>query len=201
MASEKQKDLLLEKIISGGQTGADVAGLEVAEYLGLKTGGWAPPGFMTTKGKEHLLELRFGLKEIQTSGYVTPVTGYIIRSKMNVNDSDATVVFKTYPSAGTDKTIGYCLTGIWQNVYYKQTQCFKPFHVISRSVQGYFLDGRDQLEIPSETWKTEALKLREFLITHKVKTLNVAGHRQSSRDPFWQKRVFNFLLYTLSLKE
>lgn len=35
---------MLRKIVSGGQTGADRAGLDAALELGLELGGWCPKG-------------------------------------------------------------------------------------------------------------------------------------------------------------
>jgi len=71
-------------IISGGQTGSDVAGLEVAHQLKLQTGGWAPKGYKTSIGPNpELLRDKYGLKE---SKY-----GYKIRTEQNVRDSDATI--------------------------------------------------------------------------------------------------------------
>ena len=42
--------MTLTTIISGGQTGADQAGLLAAQALGLQTGGWAPHGWRTDAG-------------------------------------------------------------------------------------------------------------------------------------------------------
>ncbi|MFH7326653.1 YpsA SLOG family protein [Desulfurivibrio sp. C05AmB] len=41
---------MLTRIISGGQTGADQAGLDVAIKLGIPHGGWIPKGRMTEAG-------------------------------------------------------------------------------------------------------------------------------------------------------
>ena len=41
---------MIEKIISGGQTGIDQLALEIAIELGIETGGTAPPNFMTEDG-------------------------------------------------------------------------------------------------------------------------------------------------------
>ena len=59
----KQHMFPLQKIISGGQTGADRGGLEAAEALGIETGGTVPLGFWTTDGKCPELVTRFKLKE------------------------------------------------------------------------------------------------------------------------------------------
>jgi ribA/ribD-fused uncharacterized protein len=54
----------LVKIISGGQTGADQAGLFTAEAFGILTGGWAPKGWLTSRGPAPaLLRDRFKLQE------------------------------------------------------------------------------------------------------------------------------------------
>ena len=38
---------MLDKVISGGQTGADQAGWRAARAVGIPTGGWMPLGFLT----------------------------------------------------------------------------------------------------------------------------------------------------------
>lgn len=74
----------LTRIISGGQTGADQAGLFVAERFGIPTGGWAPKGWITSKGPAPaLLRDRFHLTEFPG--------GYRERTGKNVQDSDGTI--------------------------------------------------------------------------------------------------------------
>ncbi len=75
----------LRKIISGGQVGADRTGLECAKALGLETGGTAPKGYRTDKGKDPSLA-DFGLKE-------SPAWNYQIRTRDNVRDSEVTLWF------------------------------------------------------------------------------------------------------------
>ncbi len=70
-------------IISGGQTGADLAGLEVAYQNGIPTGGFAPKGWKTNKGPNILLRDKYHLKE-------HPM-GYKERTWANVEASHATV--------------------------------------------------------------------------------------------------------------
>jgi hypothetical protein len=43
---------MVRKIISGGQTGADQAGLAVAKRLGISTGGFMPKGLLTAAGPQ-----------------------------------------------------------------------------------------------------------------------------------------------------
>lgn len=55
---------MIKYIISGGQTGADQAGLEAAHQLGISTGGWAPRNYITKDGPNPtLLKDRYNLKE------------------------------------------------------------------------------------------------------------------------------------------
>ncbi len=92
---------MLTKIISGGQTGADQAGLIAAGILGLERGGTAPPKFMTDSGANPLLlRNHFGLVE----GDPDPRT-YPKRTRQNIKDSDGTVVFGNLSSPGTSLTI------------------------------------------------------------------------------------------------
>jgi hypothetical protein len=70
-------------IVSGGQTGADRAGLDWAISSGVRHGGWCPPGRKTENG---VLPEVYQLKE-------TPGGGYLQRTEWNVRDSDATLIF------------------------------------------------------------------------------------------------------------
>lgn len=74
---------MLHRVISGGQTGADRAALDVAIEMGIRHGGWIPKGRKTEKGR---LPSRYGLKEIDSIDYAQ-------RTELNVVDSDATLLF------------------------------------------------------------------------------------------------------------
>ena len=81
------------RIHSGGQTGADIAGLWVAKTMGLPTGGVAPEGFLTQAGKKPLLNTLFGLRDHGD---------YRQRTIQNVRESDVTLIFsKQMQSPGT----------------------------------------------------------------------------------------------------
>jgi hypothetical protein len=71
------------KIVSGGQTGADQAGLDWAIAHGISHGGWCPKGRKTEVG---VADERYLLRE-------TPSSNYLERTEWNVRDSDATVIF------------------------------------------------------------------------------------------------------------
>ena len=92
---------MIEKIISGGQTGADQGGLEAAMELGIQTGGTAPMNWMTEKGSMKKSLVSFGLVECELPGYPS-------RTEMNVLNSDGTVVFGNVGEPGSALTCNLC---------------------------------------------------------------------------------------------
>jgi len=72
-----------DKIISGGQTGADQAGLDAAIALGIPHGGWCPLGRRSEDGP---ISSKYSLKETLSEYYRD-------RTTRNVQDSDGTIVF------------------------------------------------------------------------------------------------------------
>jgi hypothetical protein len=86
----------LERIISGGRTGADRAALDFALAHGIPHGGWCPKG---RRAEDGVIPDRYELRE-------TPSREYRERTEWNVRDSDATVIF----SVGRELTGGSKLT-------------------------------------------------------------------------------------------
>jgi hypothetical protein len=80
--------MILEQVISGGQTGADRAGLIAAKAAGIKTGGWMPLGFLAFDGEHPEFAELYGMKEIGSPRYPP-------RTTMNVRKSDGTLRFAT----------------------------------------------------------------------------------------------------------
>ena len=78
--------LVPEKVISGGQTRADQAGLIAAARFGIATGGWMPKGCRTLAGPNPELAARFGLRE-------HPSEDYPPRTELNVLRSSGTLWF------------------------------------------------------------------------------------------------------------
>jgi hypothetical protein len=84
----------IQLIISGGQTGADEAGLRAAKYLNIKTSGWMPKGFMTQNGPRPEFCKLFNVIEHSSATYPP-------RTFSNVKDSDATIRFaRDFTSSG-----------------------------------------------------------------------------------------------------
>ncbi len=73
---------VLEKIVSGGQTGVDRAALDVALAAGFPCGGWAPKGRMAEDGE---IPERYPLDECSIAGNAE-------RTRLNVRDSDVTLI-------------------------------------------------------------------------------------------------------------
>jgi len=73
---------MLEKILSGGQTGVDRAALDVAIELGFSHGGWCPAGRDADGG---VIPEKYQLTE-------TSEIDHTVRSEYNVRDADATMM-------------------------------------------------------------------------------------------------------------
>lgn len=90
---------MIKKLISGGQTGADIAALDVALKHDFPHGGWCPRGRLSLDGR---IPDRYQLVE-------TPKESYLQRTEWNTRDSDGTVVFTfaAQPTGGSKRTIDY----------------------------------------------------------------------------------------------
>lgn len=73
---------MLKKIISGGQTDADRAALDIAVKLGIPHGGWIPKGRTIETGT---LPERFKLKEMSSEHYSECI-------RQNVQDATGTLI-------------------------------------------------------------------------------------------------------------
>jgi len=113
--------IAINKIISGGQTGADRAALDFAIAYGIPHGGWCPKGRKTEDGA---IPLRYQLSEMATGDYLK-------RTKQNIADSDATLILNIGElDGGTKRTVDFA------------QQLKKPF----KAVQLDSSDLKDQVE-------------------------------------------------------
>ena len=95
------------KVISGGQTGADRAGLDVALEMGLMIGGWCPKG---RKAEDGPIDEKYPLQE-------TGSDEYRVRTELNVLDSDGTLIFTLgKPAGGTALTMAKAIS--WGKPYF-----------------------------------------------------------------------------------
>jgi hypothetical protein len=133
---------MLDKIISGGQTGADQAAWRTAEAFGISTGGWMPEGFLTEDGSHPEFAGRYGAEAMPTDSYAA-------RTEQNVRDSDATLWFGETTTSGAQATVGACQRFGKPCMPVYPGASFEPSQVA--------------------TWIAE----------NNVRTLNVAGNRES----------------------
>lgn len=86
---------VIERIVSGGQTGVDRAALDAARAAGIAIGGWCPEG---RRAEDGVIPERYPLRE-------TPTPDYALRTAWNVRDSDATLILAWgRPAGGTERT-------------------------------------------------------------------------------------------------
>lgn len=131
------------KIVSGGQTGVDRAALDVALKHGLECGGWCPAGRWAEDGA---IPARYPVREL-------PGAGVAERTRQNVSDSDATVIFcGGEPRGGTAVTIRCC-------------QRLHRSHIVIDASQ---TDAADAVST-----------LNTFLRDNAIDVLNIAGPRAS----------------------
>lgn len=153
----------VRKIISGGQTGADILGLQVAQALGLETGGYAPQGYTRESEDDGITsdDLKsFGLTETTPQEDEDYINGlkekgdyhenwnykFHVRTKKNVMESDGTILFSPKSnSGGTRLTVRFA------------KENGKPYLVNPKS----------------------SVEIYDWLIKNNIKTLNVAGNRLS----------------------
>lgn len=142
----------VRKIISGGQTGADQAGLIVARELKIETGGSVPKGWKTEAGPAPWLA-EYGCKE-------TNDDGYRVRTEKNVRDASGTIIFGGTQTPGSRLTVDFC------------RQHRKVFTVVSFG---------NPLLKPREELLRGINKVKLFLELYDITTLNVAGSRESRK--------------------
>lgn len=129
-------------IVSGGQTGVDRAALDIAIELGIPHGGWCPQGRRAEDGK---IAARYTLRETANTDYVT-------RTKLNVRDTDGTLILNSGKlEGGTAATAQFA------------QELNRPCLIVD-------LHAAPRPEV-----------VMEWLKNHKIKKLNIAGPRESKR--------------------
>lgn len=81
---------LINKVISGGQTGVDRAALDAALALGIPCGGWCPKA---RRAEDGVIPAHYPLTE-------TTSKDYRARTRHNVRDSDGTLILTHGPLSG-----------------------------------------------------------------------------------------------------
>ena len=139
------------KIISGGQTGADRAGLDAAKYLGIETGGYAPLNYYTEYG-----------------------------AKLNVKQSDATVIFcSKCNSSGTKNTIETC------------KNFFKPFIVNPTDLELVRFIDKHNVKVLNVAGNRHSIDPKIYAVTYNTIVSALSGkfiekHNQSTLSIFYE---------------
>jgi len=94
--------MTIQKIISGGQTGVDIAALRAAKAVGTPTGGCCPKGWLTELGPQPALLQSFGLFEHSSSEYPP-------RTRANVEAADCTLILADQIEGGSQLTAELCV--------------------------------------------------------------------------------------------
>jgi hypothetical protein len=113
---------VLERVISGGQTGADQAPLRAARAFGIPTGGFAPKGWLveTPDGRCTVPApwlADWGLVECDEPGFPA-------RTRANVRAGDATLWFGNYETPGGMATLDAC----------RACSAWKPFLLLDQGI-------------------------------------------------------------------
>jgi hypothetical protein len=146
---------MLQKIISGGQTGVDRAALDAAISSDIEYGGWCPKGRLDEKGT--IPNKYESLKEI-SGNFKTDKENYDARTKKNIKDSDATLIIVPKIPLPQEIKDGTLLT-------IEDVKKQKKLYLI--------VDLSKSNHINSEL-------IIEWVKKNKVSILNIAGPRESS---------------------
>jgi hypothetical protein len=131
----------VRRIVSGGQTGADRGALDAAIALEIDHGGWCPLGRRAEDGQ---IPARYQLKETDSRDYAE-------RTRRNVRDSDATLVFtRGAPTGGSALTLDH-----------------------ARAL------GKPVLHVDLATLDTASAAAKIHAWCEKIVVLNIAGSRES----------------------
>lgn len=153
---------MLEKIVTGGQTGVDRAALDVALELGFPTGGWCPKG---RKAEDGRIDDHYPLRE-------TPRRPYRQRTEWNVRDSDGTLILATgEPTGGTLLTLRFAEE--WKKPFFRVDFADPPGidslqkQLTAKAVRVLNIAGPRESTEPGVYWKAHQL-LRDLLALEKA---------------------------------
>ena len=162
---------MIEKIISGGQTGVDQAALDIAIKFNIPHGGWCPKGRIAENG---MIPLKYLLTETESSDYS-------IRTKLNIRDSDGTLIL--VPENLAKITSGTMMT----------------IQVAKEKEKPYFI---------AELAEAQNIQsIVDWVYENNIKILNVAGPRESHYPGINQlsvkflEKIIPFLLVRMTATE
>lgn len=170
--NERRTPLAKVTIVSGGQSGADRSALDFAIAHALPHDGWCPRGRRAEDGP---IDLQYLLRETESARYDK-------RTRMNIEDTDGTVVFTVAEKAtgGTGLTVRLA------------QQLDKPLLHLAKS--------QHPAIGTAEAIRADADQLNQFIVEHDIGRLNVAGPR-ASQEPTVANYVWSVLAAALASGE
>jgi len=146
----------VELVISGFQTGADIAGIHVARSFGIPTAGWMPKGFRTQDGCKPDYAKLYGAKEFTTASYKD-------RTWANVEWADGTIRLASHMDSAGEK----CTLNAIK--HHKKPYFDVEFDTWSGRLKDYKAPpGR--IQFLAAYW----------ILTNNIKILNVAGNSKAT---------------------
>jgi hypothetical protein len=177
----------LTKIISGGQTGAEIAGIDAAIENGLPYGGWLPEGRRTENGP---LDSKYtNMMELEDADYPD-------KTEQNVKDADGTAIFSHGKLTG-DASLAHGFARIHNKpVLHLDMNELSETEAIESSIEWIY---RNKIEILNVTGSPESKDeyiyddvhstIKSIITT--IKTAEIFhAQRPSSRKPAEHKAVF-----------
>lgn len=146
---------MIERIVSGGQTGVDRAALDAARAAGIDCGGWCPAG---RRAEDGAIADHYPLRETHSGSYRE-------RTRLNVRDSDATLVLTDGPPQGGTRTT----VDVARDME-------KPVLVIDLAAD------------PADA-AANIVRLRAWVAEEGVRVLNVAGPRESESPGIYRAAI------------
>lgn len=171
------------KIISGGQSGAELGALRAAACVGLATGGVMPPRFTNEHGANPSFRACYGVRE---SVHANLDDAFTECAKANIDAADATILFRFSPTPQLDYAITYAQEGAWRRgmplgiLAQRQSPVVntRPDRVVT------LVNGRQPVLVIVRAHTTDIAWLVNCIVNfvrdYDLRTLNVTGHRDSS---------------------
>lgn len=169
--------LRLACVISGHQTGVDRAGIDAARRLGLNTGGWVPRGRRAEDGR---VPDHYRVTETDSAEYIE-------RTRLNVRDSDATLVItRGALTRGSAQTVEYAAAARKPYLHVDLTQRVP----VARPHLGKVIHGDPPWHLEIYWWLRDG----------GYRVLNVAGTRETGAPGIYHQ-TWSLLISALAWKE
>jgi hypothetical protein len=152
----------LTKVISGGQTGVDRAGLDSAHQAGILIGGYCPKG---RKAEDGTIPERYPLEELTSAQYT-------VRTEKNVTESDGTLILnKGVLSTGTRLTHEYTVKHGKPHLIVQLEEPIDPADVMlwirGENIHILNIAGPRESKVPEGIYNDALLYLNQVFTQHK----------------------------------